>query len=191
MHLIWRGELTVSIFNYQLTTLTGESVPLDKYKGKVLIMTNTASKCGFTPQYADLQRLYSRYKDQGLEIIGFPCNQFGEQEPGSNDEVGKFCELNYGVTFTITEKTDVRGPEAHPIFKELVSQAPFKGFDEEHFHAKLMKKMLEEKYPHYLLGDSIKWNFTKFLIDREGRIVERYEPTTDPMDMEDAIRSLL
>ncbi|MGZ9582911.1 glutathione peroxidase [Paenibacillus marinisediminis] len=181
----------MSIYNYDVTTLTGEQFSLERYKGKVLIITNTASKCGFTPQYADLQRLYTRYKEQGMEIIGFPCNQFGEQEPGSNTEVGKFCELNYGVTFTITEKTDVRGPEAHPVFKELVNAAPFKGFDEDHFHAKLLNKILEEKYPHYLHDDSIKWNFTKFLIDREGNIVERYEPTTDPMDMEDAIRDLL
>lgn len=181
----------MSIYNYQVTTLTGETVSMEKFKGKVLIIANTASKCGFTPQYTDLQRLYSSYKDQGLEIIGFPCNQFGEQEPGSNEEVGKFCQLNYGVTFTVTEKVDVRGAEAHPIFQELVSAAPFKGFNEANFQAKLLKTMLAEKYPHYLLDDSIKWNFTKFLIDREGRVVERYEPTTEPMDMEAAIRALL
>lgn len=181
----------MSLYDHSITTLAGETTTLASFKGKVLIVANTASKCGFTPQYGDLQRLYDRYAEQGLAIVGFPCNQFGEQEPGDNEEVGKFCELNYGVTFTITEKTDVRGTDAHPVFQELISQAPFKGFDSEHSHSKLLGKMLEQNYPHFMQDDSIKWNFTKFLIDREGNMVERFEPTVSPLDMEDAIKALL
>ncbi len=157
----------------------------------VLIIVNTASKCGFTPQYKELQELYDKYKDKGLEILGFPCNQFGAQEPGSNSEVQQFCRLNYGVSFQIFEKGDVRGETAQPLFKYLTSEKGFKGFDKEHEFAAILMGALKKNYPEYLEDDGIKWNFTKFLIDREGNVVERFEPTTSPSAMTAAIEKLL
>jgi glutathione peroxidase len=183
--------LEMSIYDFSAKTIDGQEVSLENFKGKVLIIANTASKCGFTPQYKDLQKLYEKYKDQGLEILGFPCNQFGEQEPGSNNEVKSFCELNYGVDFQIFEKTDVKGPEAHPVFKYLTLQAPFEGLDKNTPMGKILYSVLSEKYPENLVGDSIKWNFTKFLISKDGEIIKRFEPTTEPLDMEDSIKELL
>lgn len=181
----------MSIYSFKVNTIDGKEFNMDQYKGKVLIIANTASKCGFTPQYADLERLYEKYHDQGLEILGFPCNQFAEQEPGNNSEVKTFCQLNYGVTFPLFEKIDVRGDSAHPLFKYLSQALPFKGFDLNHPSGKILHSFLSEKLPELLSGDSIKWNFTKFLIDREGNVVGRFEPTTDPLDMIPDIEKLL
>lgn len=181
----------MSVYDFTVKTIRGEEVTLEQYKGKVLVIVNTASKCRFTPQYSDLQRLYDRYKDRGFEILGFPCNQFGEQEPGSNEEVQAFCQTNYGVTFPLFEKVNVRGKEAHPLFVYLTREAPFEGFDLSDSRAKLLHAFLLEQYPEFLADDSIKWNFTKFLIDREGRVVKRFEPSVDPLDMEPAIKELL
>lgn len=181
----------MSIYDFKAKTIDGEEVSLEKYKGKVMIIANTASKCGFTFQYADLEEIFKKYKAQGLEILGFPCNQFAEQEPEGNKEVKSFCQLNYGVTFDLFEKIDVRGAEAHPLFSYLTEQAPFKGLDVSGPNGKILYSVLQEKYPDYLLGDSIKWNFTKFLIDRDGNVIGRFEPTTDPMDMIPQIEKLL
>lgn len=181
----------MSIYDIQLETISGKQASLRDYKGKVLVVVNTASKCGFTPQYADLQKLYEQYRDQGLEILGFPSNQFAEQEPGANSDVQSFCQLNYGVTFPLFAKTDVRGEEAHPLFSKLTEELPFKGFNTETPSGKMLNAFLEEEYPESLEGPSVKWNFTKFLIDREGRIVERFESTEEPMDMVPAIEKLL
>lgn len=181
----------MSIYDFKLKGIDGEEISLEKYKGKVLIIANTASKCGFTPQYADLEKIYEKYNSKGLEILGFPCNQFAEQEPGNNNEVKKFCEINYGVTFPLFEKIDVRGASAHPLFKYLSEAVPFKGLDLNHPSGKILNSFLEEKFPEYLIGNSIKWNFTKFLIDKEGNIVGRFEPTTEPLDMIPEIEKLL
>ncbi|WP_027630356.1 glutathione peroxidase [Ruminiclostridium cellobioparum] len=181
----------MNIYDFKARTIDGNEISLEKYKGKVVIITNTASKCGFTPQYEDLQKLYEKYKGQGLEILGFPSNQFAEQEPGSNEEIKSFCTLNYGVGFQMFSKTDVRGAGAHPLFNYLTEQAPFNGFDMNHALGKILKSLLEEKFPETLHGDSIKWNFTKFLIDGEGNVSGRYEPTTSPVDMEQDIEKLL
>ncbi|MDQ8734140.1 glutathione peroxidase [Paenibacillus sp. LHD-38] len=181
----------MSIYSYELETIKGEQQSMEQYKGKVLIVVNTASKCGFTPQYTDLQKLYGEYKDQGLEILGFPSNQFGEQEPGANSDVQSFCQLNYGVTFPLFDKTDVRDEKAHPLFKYLTEEAPFEGFDTSEPSGKMLNAFLDEKLPHYLLGNSIKWNFTKFLIDREGNVVKRFESTYEPLDMRAEIERLL
>src|SRR5271165_3974742 len=134
----------------------GRNKKLSDYKGKVLLIVNTASKCGFTPQYEGLQSLYAKYKDQGFEVLGFPCDQFGHQEPGSDDEIKSFCQVNYGVSFPLFSKIEVNGDGAHPLYKFLKSE---KGG---------------------LLGDAIKWNFTKFLVDKQGNVVERFAPTTTP-----------
>ncbi len=181
----------MSVYDYKVIGIDGEEISLEQYKGKVLIIANTASKCGFTPQYADLEKLYKKYNNQGLEILGFPCNQFAGQEPGNNKEVKNFCQLNYGVSFPLFEKIDVRGTSANPLFKYLSEKIPFKGLDLNHPSGQILYNFLKEKFPEYLMGNSIKWNFTKFLIDREGNVIGRFEPTTEPLDMVSEIEKLL
>lgn len=181
----------MGVYDFTVKTNKGVEKKLGDYRGKVLLIVNTASKCGFTPQFEGLQKLYNAYKDRGLEILGFPCNQFAGQEPGSNDEVQTFCRLNYGVTFQIFEKGDVRGETAQPLFKYLTAQKKFNGFDESHPIAKPLMDALQKNFPEYLEGDGIKWNFTKFLVDREGNVIARYEPTTDPAAIAKDIEALL
>ncbi len=157
-----------SIYDITANTLTGEPLSLSAFKGKVLLIVNTASHCGFTGQYEGLEALYRQYKDQGLVVLGFPCNQFGAQEPGSAAEIGAFCEKNYGVSFPMFEKIDVNGSNAHPLFQLLKSEATG------------------------VLGtEGIKWNFTKFLVNREGKVHERYAPTTRPAELDREIQALL
>ena len=162
-------ETTVYDFNAQ--SLDGREVPLAQYRGQVLVIVNTASKCGFTPQYAGLETLYRQYNHRGLVVLGFPCNQFGAQEPGGAEEIAQFCELNYEVSFPIFAKIEVNGAQAHPLFKYLKSEKSG------------------------LLGaiglDAIKWNFTKFLVDRNGKVVERFAPATSPAELAPAIEKLL
>lgn len=145
-----------TIYDFTAESMDGTSQAFSDYKDKVLLIVNTASKCGFTPQFEGLEELYKQYKEQGLVVIGFPCNQFGSQDPGTNDEIGAFCQKNYGVSFPMMAKVDVNGADAHPIFTWLKDQ---KGG---------------------LLTDGIKWNFTKFLIDSSGQVIDRYAPTTKP-----------
>lgn len=156
------------LYQFAATTIKGEQQPLANYRGKVLLIVNTASKCGFTPQYQGLESLYRKYHDQGLEILGFPCNQFGAQEQGNEAEIQSFCELNFGVTFPLFAKIDVNGEQAHPLFTHLKQAAPG------------------------LLGSkAIKWNFTKFLVGRDGKVRDRFAPTTDPQKLEKDIEALL
>ncbi|WP_341482358.1 glutathione peroxidase [Bacillus kexueae] len=156
-----------------------------------MLIVNTASKCKFTPQFDDLQKLYDKYKEKGFEILGFPCNQFDAQEPGTSEEAASFCQINYGVKFPIFTKIDVNGKDTHPLFTYLKQEAPFKGFDEANITEKLLKLKIAELYPEWLVGDEIKWNFTKFLIDQNGNVVERFEPSTEPMDFEQNVKQLL
>lgn len=181
----------MNIYEFKATSIDGDVISLENYKGKTLLIVNVASKCGFTPQYTELQKLYDKYNSEGFEILGFPCNQFGEQEPGTNSEVKNFCSLNFGVTFPLFEKINVRGEAADPLFKYLTSVKPFKGFNLEHPIGKGLVDFLNSKFPEYLEGDSIKWNFTKFLIDKNGNVVERYEPTTDPSEIDAVIEKLI
>lgn len=181
----------MSVYNFSAKRSNGKEVKLEEFKGKVLIIVNTASKCGFTSQYEDLQKLYKEYQEQGLEILAFPSNQFAEQEPGGDEEIKSFCQLNYGVTFPVFAKGDVRGEGAHPLFDYLTQEAGFKGFDLNHQYGQLLQDTLEKNFPIYLEGDSVKWNFTKFLVDRTGKVVGRYEPTTSPLDMKADIEKLL
>lgn len=181
----------MNIYDFKLKTIDGEEISAQDFKNKVLIIVNTASKCGFTPQYEDLQKLYDKYNDKGLEILGFPCDQFAGQEPGNNLEVKNFCKINYGVTFKLFEKIEVRGENTHPLFKYLIKEAPFKGFDMSLVSSKILHSFLQEKFPEYLIGNSVKWNFTKFLIDRNGNVVERFESPSDPLDMIPHIERIL
>jgi glutathione peroxidase len=158
----------VSIYDFEAETLDGQPAPLSAYRDKVVLIVNTASKCGFTPQYAGLEALYRKYRDRGFVVLGFPCNQFGAQEPGDAAEIANFCSLTYDVDFPIMRKIDVNGPKAHPLYAYL------------------------KKAKKGVLGtEGIKWNFTKFLIDRNGRVTERFPPTAEPKALEGAIEALL
>ncbi len=180
----------MSIYDYQYTSIEGKTVEMSEYESKVLIIVNTTSKCGFAPQYQGLQELYEHYHDQGLVVIGFPCNQFMEQEPGSEQEISSFCSVRYGVNFPLSQKVDVRDETAHPLYKYLTSQKDFEGLGKG-IKAKSMELMLKVKYKKNYADPQIKWNFTKFLIDREGNVFGRYEPTVEPKDMIKDIEALL
>lgn len=157
-----------TVFDFAATRLDGTPMPLDGFRGKVLLLVNTASKCGFTPQYAGLQALHDRFAQRGFSVIAFPCNQFGAQEPGDANEIGTFCTQNYGVGFPISAKIDVNGSAADPLFAYLSAAAPG------------------------VLGtEAIKWNFTKFLVNRDGNVVDRFAPTTKPEDLVEQIEGLL
>ncbi|WP_432763242.1 glutathione peroxidase [Echinimonas agarilytica] len=156
------------LYSYQVTRNSGETMLMDAYQGKVLLIVNTASACGFTPQYEGLQKLYDAYKEQGLVVMAFPCNQFGKQEKGSDDDIRQFCDLTFNVDFPLFAKIDVNGSQAHPLFKHLTEHA---------------KGLLGSK--------AIKWNFTKFLVSKNGDVVKRYAPTTKPEDLKADIEALL
>ncbi|HEX4197701.1 MAG TPA: glutathione peroxidase [Caulobacteraceae bacterium] len=158
----------MGVYDFEAETLDGRPAALADYRGQVLLIVNTASKCGFTPQYEGLEALYRRHKDQGFAVLGFPCNQFGAQEPGDAAEIANFCSLTYEVSFPMFGKIDVNGPAAHPLYTFLKKQ----------------KKGL-------LGSEGVKWNFTKFLIDRDGTVVERFAPTTKPEALESAVEALL
>ncbi|MEM0953574.1 MAG: glutathione peroxidase [Pseudomonadota bacterium] len=157
-----------ALYDFCCATGSGESRSLEEYRGRVLLIVNTASKCGFTPQFEGLETLYQQYKGQGLDILGFPCNQFGRQDPGSNEEIQEFCQLNYGVSFTMFGKIDVNGSAADPLYKHLKKAAP-----------------------GALGTQGIKWNFTKFLVNRDGDVVKRYPPQTTPDAIAADIEALL
>ena len=179
-----------TIYDFTASSNKGAEVDFSTYKGKVLLIANTASKCGFTPQYDALEALWQKYEADGLVVIGFPCDQFGHQEPGSNEEIEEFCRLNHGVTFPLMAKSDVNGENANPIFKWLYTEKPFAGFGDSDT-GKFMDGMLSKADPDYASNPDIKWNFTKFLLDRKGRVVARYEPTVTPEEMEADIVKLL
>ncbi|MCD7034642.1 glutathione peroxidase [Metabacillus sp. GX 13764] len=181
----------MSVYSFKAAAMNGREISLEEYSGKVVLIVNTASQCGFTFQYEDLQRLYDRYKDKGLVLLGFPCDQFDGQEPLDNAGIQQFCELRYGVSFPMFQKTRVRDEGVHPLFDYLANQLPFEGFNPFHPVSKLLIPLINDKHPEYMVGDSIKWNFTKFLIDRNGHVVKRFEATTDPLDMEKDIEALL
>jgi glutathione peroxidase len=180
----------MSIYTFNYTSIAGQPVSLSEYSGKVLLIVNVASKCGFTPQYEGLEALYKRYKEQGFEIIGFPCDQFGGQEPGTEQEIAEFCSINYGVTFPLSGKVEVREDGAIPLYKYLTAQKSFEGFGEGE-RAQFMENFLKEKYQDGYTDSQIKWNFTKFLIGKDGEVVTRYEPTAEPQAIAADIEKLL
>jgi glutathione peroxidase len=157
-----------TIYDFEARQMNGTTVPLEQYRGKALLIVNTASACGFTPQFGGLEALHEKYGQRGLAVMGFPCNQFGSQDPGSNEEIASFCQLNYGVTFPMMAKIDVNGPTADPLFKWLTAEAPG------------------------ILGSkAIKWNFTKFLVGKDGQLIKRYAPNDKPEDMAKDIEAAL
>jgi len=178
----------MSVHAFEAITSEGQEIRLDQYKGQVLFIVNTASKCGLTPQYEGLQKLYESYKNDGFTVLGFPCNQFGGQEPGTDEEIKAFCSLNYQVTFPMFQKIEVNGPGAHPLYQYLREQAPE---DADADPNSPLYRHLRENAPELLEGSNIRWNFTKFLIDRDGNVVKRYSPTTDAGAVEGDIKKLL
>lgn len=181
----------MSIYDMKVHFIDGKLADLAMYRGKVLLVVNTASKCGYSRQFTALQELYEKYHHNGLEILGFPCNQFNEKEPEGNSEVKAYCENQFRITFPLFQKIEVRGQNAHPLFEFLTAQAPFQGFDTETASGQWMENFLNEKYPDIYEGDGIKWNFTKFLIDQNGNVRRRFEPTIEPSELEEDIQSLL
>ncbi|MBR3986327.1 MAG: glutathione peroxidase [Bacteroidales bacterium] len=178
-----------TIYDFKALTSRGQELDFSQFQGKVLLIVNTASKCGFTPQFEGLEALNQKYKDKGLVIIGFPCNQFKEQDPGSDSQIEEFCQINYGVTFQIMKKTDVNGPAAEPIFEYLKSQAPTEEYNG--LKAKATHAMLKKLSSSVEKDSDILWNFTKFLISKDGKTIKRFAPTTDPKDFEKDVESML
>ena len=157
-----------TIYDFQAQSISGKDIALNQFKGQVMLIVNTASKCGFTPQFGGLEELHKTYAGKGLAVLGFPCNQFGSQDPGADGEIAEFCQVNYGVSFPMMGKVDVNGPKAHPLYKWLSAEAPG------------------------LLGSkSIKWNFTKFLVGKDGRVIKRYAPTDKPADLAKDVEAAL
>lgn len=181
----------MSVYDFTVKTRDGAEKSLSDYSGKVLLIVNTATVCGFTPQYADLQAIYEALADKGLEILDFPCNQFGNQAPGSDDEIHTFCTGRFGVTFPQFSKIDVNGEEAIPLYRYLVSEKGFEGFDPSHQLTPVLEKKFAESNPNFKNEPDIKWNFTKFLIDRKGNVVARFEPTADMGLVKEKIEELL
>ena len=180
----------MSIYDYVYTSIEGNPVSMSQYKGKVVLIVNTASKCGFAPQYEGLETLYQRYRDQGFEVIGFPCNQFMDQEPGDDAAISEFCSVRYGVTFPMSAKADVRGDDAIPLFRYLTKQKGFEGMGKG-IKNKAFDMMLRARYKDGYKDSQVKWNFTKFLVDRQGEVAARFEPVVEPADIAVHIGKLL
>lgn len=180
----------MTVYDFKVKAMDGSEVSLEKYKGKVLLIVNTATGCGFTPQYKDLQELYDEHQKDGLEILDFPCNQFADQAPGTDEEIHTFCTGRFGMTFPQFSKIDVNGENAIPLYKWIVENTKFEGFDKNPMG--LMLGGVIKKYDKdYKENSKIKWNFTKILIDREGKIVSRFEPTTDMKKVKAKVEELL
>ncbi|MGG7074009.1 glutathione peroxidase [Campylobacter sp. 9BO] len=181
----------MSIYDINVLTNRGECKSLSEYCGKVLLVANTASKCGFTDQYSQLEELNQEFKDAGLCVLGFPSDNFANQEPDDDENIAKNCQLNFGVTFELFKKGDVRGENAIELFKYLTQKQGFKGFDKAHPLSQKLEASLAENFPEILQGDGVKWNFTKFIVDRNGEVVARFEPTADFAKIKECIKSLI
>lgn len=179
------------IYDYSVFTPKGEEVKLSAFEGKVLLIVNTATGCGFTPQYEQLEEMYRQYHDKGLEIIDIPCNQFGNQAPGSDEEIHAFCTLHFNTTYDQYKKAEVNGPNELPLYTYLKSQKGFAGFDKAHKLTSVLEDMFTKADPDYAKKPDIKWNFTKFVVDRKGNVVARFEPTADMAEVEKCVASLL
>jgi glutathione peroxidase len=179
----------MGIYDFKVMDRKGNEVSLSEFKGKVLLIVNTATGCGFTPQYKGLEELYQKYHDKGLEILDFPCDQFGHQAPGDDDEIHEFCTMKYHTTFDQFKKIEVNGENAIPLYNYLKEQKGFTGFTG--VKGALMKTVVSKFDPDYENNPNIKWNFTKFLVDREGNVIDRFESTVEPKKIDDKVASLL
>ena len=179
----------MNIYDLKAKNGKGEEISFEQYKGKVLLIVNTATGCGFTPQYEGLENMYKKYHEKGLEILDFPCNQFGNQAPGTDEEIHQFCTLKYNTTFEQFAKVDVNGENESEVWKYLKSQKGFEGFPG--LKGKILVPVAKAMDKDYKNNSNIKWNFTKFLVDREGKVVERFEPTVEPKDIEQKVVELL
>lgn len=180
-----------NISDFQLTSKKGQEIALSQYKGKVVLIVNTATECGFTPQYEELEALYKRHKEAGLEILDIPCNQFGGQAPGSDEEISEFCSTKFGIEFPQFRKAEVNGEGQLPLYTWLKGEKGFEGFDPTHNLTPILIDIFDKNMPGWRESSDIKWNFTKFLIDREGKVVARFEPTHNMADVEQQIKALL
>lgn len=181
----------MSIYDYVVKDADGVEVSLSDYKGQVILVVNSATQCGFTPQYDELQDMYEIYGPQGFVILDFPCNQFANQAPGSMEEIKLFCDSTYGITFPMFEKIDVNGANEHPLYTYLKSEKPFEGFDPMAEGVEMLEKAVMSMDPDYDKNSDIKWNFTKFLIDKDGKVVKRYEPVDDLMEVKRHVDTLM
>lgn len=181
----------MNVYDFTVEAKDGKQVPLKDYKGKVLLIMNSATECGFTPQYTELEEIYKEDRDKGFEILDFPSNQFGGQAPGTDEEISQVCSLKFGVDFPQFHKIDVNGPDAIPLFTYLKEQKGFAGFDPSNKLTPVLEDILSKQDPNYAESPDIKWNFTKFLVDRDGNVVERFEPTTSPAEIQKAIKKYL
>ncbi len=178
-------------YQFNANAIDGSPVALSRFAGKLSLIVNVASKCGLTPQYQGLEQLYQQYRERGLEILGFPCDQFGHQEPGSEAEISEFCQLNYGVSFPMFSKIEVNGPGAHPLYALLRAEQPGETPDAEAIASNRLYRYLSENCPENLQGGNIKWNFTKFLVGRDGQVLQRFEPTVTPEEIGQQLAALL
>lgn len=180
-----------TVYEFSVKDKKGKEVSLKEYANEVLLIVNTATKCGFTPQYEELEKLYEKYHSQGFEVLDFPCNQFGQQAPGTDESIHEFCKLNYGTEFPRFKKLKVNGDDADPLYKFLKEQKSFAGFDASHPLTPVLDKLLSESNPAYKENADIKWNFTKFLINKRGQVVARFEPTESIENIAKQIEEIL
>ena len=180
-----------TVYEFSVKDRKGKEVSLKEYANEVLLIVNTATKCGFTPQYEELEKLYEKYHSQGFEVLDFPCNQFGQQAPGTDESIHEFCKLNYGTEFPRFKKLKVNGDDADPLYKFLKEQKGFAGFDASHPLTPVLDKLLSESNPAYNENADIKWNFTKFLINKRGQVVARFEPTESIENIAKQIEEIL
>ena len=180
-----------TVYEFSVKDRKGKEVSLKEYANEVLLIVNTATKCGFTPQYEELEKLYEKYHSQGFEVLDFPCNQFGQQAPGTDEAIHEFCKLNYGTEFPRFKKLKVNGDDADPLYKFLKEQKSFAGFDASHPLTPVLDKLLSESNPAYKENADIKWNFTKFLINKRGQVVARFEPTESIENIATQIEEIL
>lgn len=181
----------MSIYNYLVKKPNGEILSMETYRNKIMLIMNTASQCQFTYQYEDMQKLYEKYQQKGLEILSFPCDQFGNQNPEDGETTKTQCKLQYGVSYPIFDKVEVNGVKAHSLFNYLKHEVDCPEFEKHSMQQKLLFNHIQENYPDYLIGRNIRWNFTKFLVDSTGKVIKRFEPDTSMLDIEKAIEELL
>ena len=185
------GGIIMSIYNYLARKANGDIVSMQTYQDKVMLICNTASKCQFTYQYEDLQKLYEKYDEQGFVVLSFPCDQFGNQNPESGEESAAQCKGQFGVTYPIYDKINVNGEMAHPLFNYLKHEVNVREVDKTNTQEMMLMNHVQEAYPDYLIGRNIRWNFTKFLVDKNGKVTARFEPTDSLLDLEKAVEDIL